>query len=393
MKSVCIITQTNGFGGVEAHTLALMSELIARRYHVEFISNRHHEYDSRIESNGWTDKVSLIHTDLDGIVEAGDDADEWEQVFKDLNSRTLIFPKGHSNHGGLAFGKACRQRFKKVIVIEHLEADPVPMRIGRLWFGFVPGIGFRWHLDRLVRKFRSFRYADRIIAVSDAVKDRLVRDWGYLPSRITVSHNGIDWQRLARNEESGRQVRERYGISPDTFVFGMLARLDPIKGIDIALRALQLLVETGIDKPVTLVIAGDGPQREDLQRLARELSIEPYVKFLGFVRDSNALVSAYDVILFSSRVEGLPLGLIEGMAAGCLPIVTRVSGMPEVVSSPEIGWVVTPENPQDLSEAMREALSLSQLTRTKMRENGLRQIQKNFDQAESHRKIFEACGL
>jgi glycosyltransferase involved in cell wall biosynthesis len=370
-----------------------MSELIARGYQVEFIANRHHDYDSRIESNGWSDNVSLIHTDLDGIVEAGDDADEWEQVFKHLNSRTLIFPKGHSNHGGLAFRKACRRRFKKVIVIEHLEADPVPKRVGRLWFGFVPGIGFRWHLDRLVRKFRSFRYADRIIAVSDAVKDRLVQDWGYPPSRITVSHNGIDWQRLARNEESGRHVRDRYGISADAFVFGMLARLDPIKGIDIALRALQLLIEAGIDKPVALVIAGDGPQREDLQRLARELNIEPYVKFLGFVRDSNALVSAYDVILFSSRVEGLPLGLIEGMAAGCLPIVTRVSGMPEVVSSPEIGWVVPPENPQDLSGAMREALGLSQAARAKMRENGLRQIQKNFDQAESHRKIFEACGL
>jgi glycosyltransferase involved in cell wall biosynthesis len=393
MKSVCIITQTNGFGGVEAHTLALMSALIARGYRIEFISNRHHEYDLRIQSNGWTDNVSIIHTNLDGIVEAGDDVVAWEQVFKDLNSQTLIFPKGHSNHGGLAFRKACRRRFKKVIVIEHLEADAVPKRVGRLWFGFVPGIGFRWHRDRLVRKLRSFRYADRIIAVSDAVKDRLVHDWGYLPSRITVSHNGIDWQRLARNEESGRHVRERYGISPDTFVFGMLARLEPIKGIDLALRALQLVIEAGVEKPVALVIAGDGLQREHLQRLARELNIEPHVKFLGFVRDSNALVSAYDVILFSSRVEGLPLGLIEGMAAGCLPIVTHISGMPEVVSSPDIGWVVPPENPKELSNAMREALNLSHVARTTMRENGLRQIQKNFDQAESHRKIFEACGL
>ena len=102
-------------------------------------------------------------------------------------------------------------------------------------------------------------------------------------------------------------------------------------------------------------------------------------------------VRAYDVILFSSRVEGLPLGLLQGMAAGCLPIVTRISGMPEAVHSPEVGWVVPPESPDALAGAMSAALTLDPHTFAGMRQRVLRRIQEHFDVDRAYARLIEIC--
>jgi glycosyltransferase involved in cell wall biosynthesis len=81
------------------------------------------------------------------------------------------------------------------------------------------------------------------------------------------------------------------------------------------------------------------------------------------------------------------------MAAGCIPIVTRISGMPEAVNSPAMGWVVPPEDPEELCKAMKGAMTLDTAARQQMAENALQRVKRDFDLAETHRKIFEICGL
>lgn len=394
-RFICIIAQNHpmGFGGMEIHTLLLIGSLIERGYLIELIANRYHRYDEIIISKGWLDSVNIMHTDLGGIFfDKNSDARNWKKFLRNVQSHVLLFPKGNSDYGHIKFLRVCRRKFKKIFFIEHLEAATLPTKTSRLWFGLIPGFGFWWYKQFFIRKARSF-YADEIIAVSNQVKNRLVQDCGYAPSKVTVITNGVSWRNFVRSTECGMAFRSQHMIPFDAFVFGMLTRLDKEKGIDIALHAIQQIKEQRLKKTFYLVIAGEGPLAEELETLTNKLNLQNQVRFIGFVHNPKEALSGYDVILFSSRLEGLPLGLLEGMAAGCIPIVTRISGMPEVVNSPDIGWTVSPENPEDLCRAMKQALTLSETTISKMRENVVRRIQQNFDIIECHRKIFKVCGL
>ena len=209
--------------------------------------------------------------------------------------------------------------------------------------------------------------------------------------RITTVHNGVPWRKFARDVTLAQAFRAQHGIPSHTFVFGMLARLRPQKGIDIALRAVQQL-KTRTTRNFCLVIAGEGSDLDSLLSLATDLRIESTVKFIGFANPAEIL-SAYDSILFASRLEGLPLGLLEGMAAGCVPIVTRVSGMPEAVSDSGLGWVVPPESPEELAQAMQSALELDPTALATMRRRIVEAVQARFDLDKSHRKLLQALGL
>jgi glycosyltransferase involved in cell wall biosynthesis len=392
-NSVCIITENRNFGGVEVHTLGLMQALIELGYRIELVVNRFHGYDEMIRSRRWEERVELTHTDLDGIL-YGETTDirGWSHVLQRLSSRVLIFPKGNANFGQLRFLRLCRKTFRRVIFIEHIEPAQRPKGGRRHLAGIVPGFGLWWHKRRLLTRMGAGR-ADHIVAVSRKVRERLVEDYGYPTRKISVVHNGVDSRQFARSEARGREFRASHGISSDAFVFGMLTRLTEQKGIDIALHAFQRLLARDPGKPVCLVIAGQGPMRESLMHLAGELRLQDHVKFIGFVEHPADALSAYDVILFSSNFEGLPLGLLEGMASGCIPIVTRVSGMPEAVDSPDVGWVVEPQSPEELSGAMASVLAADPCRIAVIRANVVRRIQDHFDLRHCHRQILTICGL
>jgi glycosyltransferase involved in cell wall biosynthesis len=383
--SVCIIAGTGGFGGTEIHTLALIGALLKRRHSVTLIVCSDTPYEEHIASQGWQSDVRVIHSGLSlNVRTADEEADtflRWKKLLDDARSDVLILSKGANRAGNLLFLLLCRRSFANVFWIEHLEADPPPPRASTQWFR-----------ERLVHKLRS-RCVDRIIAVSNQVRNRLVRDWGYRPDRIVVIHNGVPWREFSRNAERGASLRAQYRVPSDAFTFGMVARLHPDKGIDIALRALRLLLDKAPAKRVHLLIAGDGSEAEPLKQLAGELGLDSLVTFLGFVRNPKDLFSAYDAILFPSRREGLPLALLEGMAAGCIPIVSRVAGMPEAVNSPDVGWVVPPNSPEQLCSAMYELLALSPANLLQMRQNTHRTIRDDFDIDECHRRILRVCGL
>jgi glycosyltransferase involved in cell wall biosynthesis len=391
MKSVCMIVENQSFGGMEVHTLGLMESLIERGYGIDLISNRYRGYDVPVVARGWQESVRIIHTDLEGILYGGDsNRKQWKHLFSKLRSRVLIFPRGDSNYGQAGFLRSCRETFDWIVFVDHLEARPRPVS-SRRWLGVLPGLGLWWHKRRILSK-RGSRHADKIVAVSQAVKQRLVNDLGYTGDKIVVVHNGVSWRKYRRDEVRGMDFRDKHAIPRDAFVFGMLGRLSEQKGIDLALRALALL-KCGAGGTPFLVVAGEGALLGSLRKLACELGIEHQVIFLGFVNEPTEVLSGYDVILFSSRNEGLPLGLLEGMAMGCIPIVTRIGGMLEVVTSAEIGRVVAPEDPSELGAAMLDIFRLDAVSVARMRERAVMTVREKFDIAESHRKILEVCRL
>jgi glycosyltransferase involved in cell wall biosynthesis len=201
----------------------------------------------------------------------------------------------------------------------------------------------------------------------------------------------VAWREYQHNTAHRELVRRRHGIAPDAFVFGMLTRLSQEKGIDIALEAVARLDAECPGRSFYLIVAGEGDRLAPLEALTARLGVQHRVKFIGFVARPEEVVSAYDVILFSSRVEGLPLGLLQGMAAECVPIVTRISGMPEAVDSPEVGWVVNPDDPAALCNAMQEALSLEAGAFASKRQNAARRMREHFDSEKANRRILDLC--
>jgi glycosyltransferase involved in cell wall biosynthesis len=107
---------------------------------------------------------------------------------------------------------------------------------------------------------------------------------------------------------------------------------------------------------VRLRILGDGDLQSDLRALAQRLSITDAVSFEGFSLDTPAFLANTDVYVISSLSEGLPLTLLEAMAAGVPVVATAVGGIPEVIDKAKSGWVCPPNNPEALADAMRQAL-------------------------------------
>jgi glycosyltransferase involved in cell wall biosynthesis len=391
--SVCVVVQTTGLGGTEVHTLGFIDALIQKGYGIELVSCAPHLYDRLIEARDWRDRVRISHVALSVSTDDEVELQQWSVALAGLTSRVLILPKGEYRMGSIGFLRRCRRVFDRCYAIEHLEAEPLPKADIRRIFGIVP-VGFglwrrrlRWERQRAARAF------DRIVAVSDAVKRRLVDDWGIPPGQIEVVRNGVRWRDLSRDSELGRQWRIRQGLSEDTFVFGMLTRLSHWKAIPVALQAAQVLMQSCGPRDFCLAIAGEGEQAEMLARMSHELGLASHVRFLGYTQERLAALSAFDAILFSSIREGLPLGLLEGMAAGCVPIVTRISGMPEAVDSPDIGWVVPPNDPAALAQAMREALTLEPAALDQMRHANVERVGKHFDLDESYRRILAVMAL
>jgi glycosyltransferase involved in cell wall biosynthesis len=376
-QNLCIITEAGAeFGGAEVHTIALMKAIVQAGYKIDLICCRHSVYDERIRRAGWSGSVNIMHTSLSVMYNDRRNDKAWRALLRPLRGRLVIFPKGWYDQGGIFFLLVCKALFEKVVVIEHLEA-PAPTDIRK----------------PMLQKLSVYA-ADRVIAVSEKVGDRLSRDWGCDREKITVIKNGVPWWKFCRSSKSAAMFRLRYSVASDVFVFGMIARLNRAKGVDIALRALRLVLDRKPSRPVKLVVAGTGNEWENLHKLADGLEITRHVIFVGFVDNpAEEVISGFDSILFSSREEGLPLALLESMSAGCVPVVTRVGGMPEVVNSPAVGWVVGPESPEELCSAMLAVLAIDPETLSNMRYNAIRRVQAAFDIRDCHRKILQACGL
>ena len=215
-----------------------------------------------------------------------------------------------------------------------------------------------------------FRFADRLIAVSRAVRDHLVAQ-GEPADRIEVIHNGIDlglWRGLADQV----QARSALGLPPRALVVGSVGRLSPEKGH-------AVLVEAAAGLPgVHLLLVGDGRERSRLHRLALRLGMGDRVTLAGFLPDTRTATMAMDVFALPSLREGLSISLLEAMAAGKPVIASRVGGVPEAVLEGQTGLLVPPGDAASLAAAIR-CLLLGQELRLSMGKAGEQRAKEVFD--------------
>lgn len=193
--------------------------------------------------------------------------------------------------------------------------------------------------------------ADRaagLVTVCQALKDRLV-GLGAKGEKIRVLRNGVDLTQFTPIDRD--TARRALGVSGQTLV--SVGALIPRKGHDLVIRALLELPGT------SLLIAGEGSERSNLEALAAQLGLTQRVRFLGQVAHEQLapLYSAADVSVLASSSEGWANVLLEAMACGTPVAATNVSGTPEVVQAPEAGVLIETRTPQGIAAAIRGLLA------------------------------------
>ena len=243
-------------------------------------------------------------------------------------------------HGSFS-GRIAAKRCHVPVVYSRHSAFPVSAKLR-----YPPG---RW-----VNKLVNEHYADRIIAVSPATRDNLT-DGGISPKKITVVMNGVaPVERTAPEERAS--LRESLGISRETVVFGILARIEDYKGHLYLEEAARLLKERGVTG-FRVLIAGTGSFEGEVARAVKEMGVEDVVTMLGFRSDVAGVLSALDVQLNASYgTEATSLALLEGMSLGLPTVASDYGGNPWVIKDGEEGFLFPSRDAAALADAMERLI-------------------------------------
>ena len=274
--------------------------------------------------------------------------------------------------------------------------------VGRLaaWLARVPVIlhtthGFAFH-ERSSRAKCVFystlermaaHWCDRIVSVSEFHR-RWALELGICDGdKIVAIPNGI-----ALGEPQSRipasELRRGWGAREDDLIILSTGRLALEKGLEDLLKAASLLRRMG--QRFRVVLAGDGPLRAQLERLAGDLALSGHVTFLGYREDIPDLLAACDLVVLPSLREGLSIALLEAMAAGKAIVATSIGSNVTVASQAEMALLVPPCDPRALSEAILRCAQDPAL-RTRLGNNARRVFESRYTEErmlKAYRQVY-----
>ena len=237
-----------------------------------------------------------------------------------------------------------------------------------------------------------------LVAVSPEVRDDLVALHVAPASKFAVVRLGIELgSRVDNDDAQRRETRRQIGLREDAFAIGWVGRMTAVKRTDAVVEALQSLVAQGVDAYVVLV--GDGPDRDHLERHAHDLGVIRRCLFLGYQEDVARFYDAVDVILLPSINEGTPVTVIEALAASRPAVATRVGGVPDVVRDGVDGFLVDSADGDTLAARLAELAADPEL-RARMGAAGRARVLERYsverlvsDVDELYRRLLAARGL
>ena len=268
------------------------------------------------------------------------------------------------------FGRlAGRLRGARVLHTLHGMPEEIAARIGRPDAPDPPGVSrgrLAWLEHGYLPLEAGLTRLGHVVAPSQAMADFLLAH-GFSPRLLHVIPLGVE-------PGAVRAAREQ-----DVLVAGVSANLEYWKGIDLLIEAARL-----VDAPVRLEIFGTGSLREALERQAEAGGVD--ARFHGYVADVRARLPQLDVLVQPSRADNLPLSILEAMATGLPVIGTRVGGIPELVVDGVTGFVVEPESPRALANAL-EQLAASPERLEELGRNGAERVAEHFSSEEVARRM------
>lgn len=284
------------------------------------------------------------------------------------------------------------RRTKPDVVHTHLSKSDV----SGLMAAYIAGVPVRISSIHNVDPWREKGYLSAImrqwmktchhmIAVSEGVREYVIKNSGYPADKITTIDNGIDLNRF--NPQTVAPLNKAdWGIEPDTVTVGMVARLEEQKGHHILIAAAHEVIR---EMPnVRFVIVGDGHLREGLERQRNQLGLQGKVVFTGILRDIPGVLATLDLIVFSSLWEGLPVALLEAMSMKKPIVSTAVGGIPNVIITGQNGLLVDKDNVMDLAQGIIKVLKDQSLAE-QMAEAARKTIEERYSAEAMHQRILQ----
>lgn len=325
IKVLNIISDTN-IGGAGRVLLNYMSRTDRAHFDVSVAMPRGSLLKAPLEELGTT-----VY-EVDGLADRSYHKDDVKELMKLIDR---VKPDIVHTHGALS-GRIAGRRCGRVVIYTRHSAFPVPAKLK-----YPPG---RW-----VNKWLNEYYSDHIIAVSPAAAENLT-DGGISPKRITVMMNGVTPVERKSDAECDA-LREQWGINPDEFVLGILARIEPYKGHMHILEAMKMLTEQG--RKLRLLVAGTGDFEEELKAKTKELGLSDCVNYLGFQSDVSGFLSVLDLQLNASYgTETSSLSILEGLSMGLPAVVSTYGGNPWLIDDGKDGLLFENRNSAHLASCI-----------------------------------------
>ena len=237
----------------------------------------------------------------------------------------------------------------------HIIGFVLSKMFGIKWIGMVHGWTRENMKVRLYNKIETFllKYPDVVITVSPKLNQTISKVRGKDKATEMIL-NAVDESELL-SSIGGEKIRRNLGIADNTVLLGVFGRLSPEKGQHIMLQAFAKIAEKHSN--IFLLIVGDGQERNNLEALATENNIKDKVIFAGYQRYMRDYYEATDIVVLPSLSEGLPNVVLEAMCLGKPVVSTDVGGVREIIESGKNGWIVEPNNVEQLARKVSEVLS------------------------------------
>ncbi|MCX6377300.1 MAG: glycosyltransferase family 4 protein [Armatimonadetes bacterium] len=307
-------------GGIKSHVLTLMNGLDRTRFEPVLICPP----DSSLYEEAREAGHRVIPLDLVGEISPAKDmltAFRLRWILLRLRPDVLHI---HSAKAGFVGRLAVIPKLRRprvILTVHSFVFDERVKRLKRMITGWI--------------ERRLLRYTDRIVAVSNALKDELVSQMRLDPAKIQVIYNGVVFRDVPKPEHTGIRV-------------GTVARLAPQKGVEHFIRAAALVKKKY--RSAKFIIVGDGPFRYWLETMAQQYGVKDCTEFTGFRSDALSIVAGFDVFALTSMRETFGMALVEAMSLGVPAVASNVGGIPEIVDGSSTGLLAEPGNAEDIAK-------------------------------------------
>ncbi len=252
---------------------------------------------------------------------------------------------------------------------------------------------FKAGIFLMIERFLAL-FTDRVVVVSDLVKDEIVNKLKVTGGdKCVVVRLGFDLNKFLSCEGKRGAFRKELNVGPETTLVGIIGRLVPIKNHKIFLDACKDLVDRYDCGDLKFIIVGDGECLKEIKEKAIELGIEKRVMFTGWRQDLDTVYADMDIVALTSLNEGTPVSLIEAMASAKPVVSTSVGGVSDVVTHGVNGFLTESNNAKDLSDKLLELLGDKE-KREKFGLNGREAVRAKYSKERLVKDIellYEGC--
>lgn len=311
-----------------------------------------------------------------------------------LGIKVILLPQKEKGTDYFSFFKVARiLRQERIQVIHTHNTQPlVDGTLGAILSGGRQRIIHTDHAREFPDKKRYMfaewcmsHFVYKMVGVSEETTENL-RRFEKIPRRkLLTIENGTDGSRFQISIDK-QTKRKELGIPDAGPIIGVISRIEKVKGINYLLQCMTRVISEFPD--ITLLVVGEGSEKANLERQAKEAGIEKHVIFTGERQDIPEILQLLDIYLLPSLSEGLPMGLLEAMAAKCPAIASAVGGIPQVVKDGESALLTEPGQPESIAQVVVRCLK-DEDVRVKLQNNAFEVFSGKFDVTSMSRQYME----